>query len=247
MGTHQMKLVAGGAAITLAMVTTVVPAGAQADDALQRTVEQALRGERGMRGITVSTEGTQVTLAGSVETFWVKHEALRLTFEVRGVDTVVSEIEIPGGEDDQQLADDVGRAVQRYAYYTMWDYIRAVIDQGVVTLSGSVTPDRDKAGDIFERVAKLRGVQDVQSSIATLPTNSQDPRLRRTIARRLFASDHFARFSAMSNPPFRIIVANGTVTLIGYVQGEIERFAMAQIVGDTQGVLRIDNQLQTLR
>ena len=247
MGTHQMRLVAGGAAITLALVTTAVPGGAQPEDALQRAVEQTLRGEREMRGVTVSTEGNQVTLAGSVETFWVKHEALRRTFEVRGVGTVVSEIEIPGGEDDQRLADDVGRAVQRYANYTMWDYIRAVIDQGVVTLSGSVTPDRDKANDIFERVAKLRGVQDIQSSITTLPTNGQDPRLRQAIARRLFASDHFARFSTMSNPPFRIIVANSTVTLIGYVQGEIERITMEQIVSHTQGVLRVDNQLQTLR
>ena len=247
MGTHQVKLVAGGAAITLALVTTAVPGGAQPEDALQRAVEQVLRGEREMRGITVSTDGNQVTLAGGVETFWVKHEALRLTFEVRGVDTVVSEIEIPGGEDDQQLADDVVRAVQRYADYTMWDFIRAVIDQGVVTVSGSVTPDRDKAADIFERIAKLRGVQDVQSSIVTLPTNSQDPRLRQAIARRLFASDHFVRFSTMSNPPFRIIVANGTVTLIGYVQGEIERISMVQIVEHTRGVLRVDNQLQTLR
>ena len=246
MVTHQMRL-AGGAAITLALVTTAVPGGAQAGDALQRAVERALGGEGDMRRIEVSVEGNQVTLAGRVQTFWVKREALRLTLEVPDVDTVVSELEIPAGEDDQRLADDVGRAVQRYVNYTIWDYIEAVINQGVVTLSGWVTPDRDKAGEIFERVAKLRGVQDVQSSIETLPANRQDPLLRRTIARRLFASIHFARFGSMSNPPFRIIVDNGVVTLFGYVQSDAERIEMELIVGQTQGIVRVDSQLQTLR
>ena len=116
-----------------------------------------------------------------------------------------------------------------------------------VTLSGWVTPDRDKAGEIFERVAKLRGVQEVQSSIETLPANRQDPLLRRTIARRLFASVHFARFGSMSNPPFRIIVDNGVVTLFGYVQSDAERIEMELIVGQTQGIVRVDSQLQTLR
>ena len=163
------------------------------------------------------------------------------------MDTVVSELEIPGAEDDQRLADDVGRALQRYVHNTLWDYTGAVVNQGVVTLSGWVTPDRDKAGEIFERVAKLRGVQDVQSSIETLPANLQDARLRQSIASRLFASVHFSRFRSMSTPPFRVIVANGSVTLVGYVQGDAERISMELIVAQTQGVLRIDNQLETLR
>jgi len=42
-------------------------------------------------------------------------------------------------------------------------------------------------------------------------------------------------------------VRNSVVTLLGYVQGDIERLEMERIVGQTQGVLRTDNQLQTLR
>ena len=247
MGTHQMRLAVGGAATMLALVTSAVPGAAQQASALQHAVEQALRGEGEMRGITVVTEGHQVTLAGSVETFWIKREALRLTLEVPDVDTVVSELEIPRAEDDHRLAEDVGRALQRYVHNTIWDYIGAVVDQGVVTLSGWVTPDRDKAGEIFERVAKLEGVQDVQSAIEPLPAGREDSRLRQSLARRVFASVHFARFRAMSTPPFRIIVANGSVTLVGYVQGDVERIAMEQIVGQTQGVVRVDNQLEALR
>ena len=247
MVTYKTRLAAVGAAIALALITTAVPGAAQVGNALQRAVEQALLGNRDMRAIEVSVEGDQVTLAGRVATFWVKHEALRKTFDVPGVDTVVSELELPEGEADERLAEDVARAVQRYAHYTLWDYIGGVINAGVVTLSGSVTPDWDKADDLFERVAKLPGVQDVQSSIETLPTNQQDPRLRRAIASRLFASTHFERFRSMPNPPFHIIVHNGVVTLVGYVQGAAERIEMELIAGQTQGVLRVDSQLQTLR
>ena len=40
---------------------------------------------------------------------------------------------------------------------------------------------------------------------------------------------------------------NSNVTLVGYVQSEIERIEMERIVGQTQGVMRVENQLQTLR
>jgi osmotically-inducible protein OsmY len=36
------------------------------------------------------------------------------------------------------------------------------------------------------------------------------------------------------------------VTLVGYVQGEIELRAMEQIARQTHGVLRVDNQLKTI-
>ena len=51
----------------------------------------------------------------------------------------------------------------------------------------------------------------------------------------------------MTNPPFHIIVNNSVVTLVGYVQSRIEYIEMQRIVAQTQGVLRVDNQLQTIR
>ena len=110
-----------------------------------------------------------------------------------------------------------------------------------------MTPERDKASEIFERVAKIRGVQDVQSSIKTLPPSQSDQRLRSNIARRVFRSSHFQRVAGMLNPPFHIIVHNSVVTLVGYVQGEIEQRELVRIVTQTQGVLRVENQLLRVR
>ena len=223
-------------------------AGAQSAAAqLEQAVERELDRDRALRRLDVSVVGDEVTLTGRVRHFWDKNEALRRTFDVDGVGTVVSEIEVPVQEDQEALIEEVSRAIQRYPHYRIWDYIDGRIDAGVVRLTGRVTPERDKAGELFERIAKVRGVQDVQMNVTPLSPAQGDDRIRATIARQLGASDHFQRFVSMPNPPFHIIVNNSVVTLVGYVQSRIELLEMQRIVAQTQGVLRVDNQLQTVR
>lgn len=216
----------------------------QSGDEVRRAVAEALADDGALRRIDVSVEGADVTLAGAVDTLWVKLEALRRAGRVPGVGRIVSELDIPAAENDRRLADAVGRTIRDYPDHTIWDFIGAVIDDGVVALSGRVTPERDKAADIFERVAKLRGVQDIENGIRPLPASVQDDRLRRAIAGRLFRSPLFMRFGSMRSPPFRIIVENSTVTLLGFVPSDVERSYMAEIVADTPGVVRVVNQLQ---
>ncbi len=214
---------------------------------LEREVHESLRGEGDLRRIEVSVQGSEVTLSGRVPTFWAKDQAIKRALDVDGIETVASELEIPAVEDDSDLAEDVAKAVQRYPHYTIWDHITGRVDGGRVSLGGRVTPDGAKADEIFERVAKVRGVQDVQSDIMTLPPSQTDWDLRRAIARRVFSSLHFERFAGMSNPPFHIIVHNSIITLVGYVQGQIELLELQRIVAQTQGVLRVDNQLEKIR
>ena len=214
---------------------------------LEREVHESLRGEGDLRRIEVSVQGSEATLSGRVPTFWAKHQAIKRALDVDGIETVVSELEIPAVEDDSDLAEDVAKAVQRYPYYTLWDLVTGRVDGGRVSLGGRVTPERAKADEIFERVAKVRGVQDVQSDIMTLPPSQSDRNLRRAIARRVFSSIHFERFATMPNPPFHIIVHNSIITLVGYVQGQIELIELQRIVAQTDGVLRVENQLEKIR
>ena len=232
--------------VVCAFGASVIPGATQTTTRIEREVREELRGERDLRRLDVAVAGSEVTLTGEVETFWSKSEAVRRALEVDGVETVVSEIEIPPAESDEKLVEEVVKAMQRYPHYTLFDYLDGMINHGVVTLMGKVTPERDKAGELFERVAKIPGVQDVQNQIETITPSSGDRNLRRVIARQIFSSTHFERFSIQRNPPFHIIVQNSIVTLIGYVQGEIERRAMEQIVRHTPGVLRVINQLQTV-
>jgi osmotically-inducible protein OsmY len=233
--------------VVCAFGAPVLPQAAQTATQIEQEVRDALRGERVLRRLEVTVDGSEVTLTGEVETFWLKSEAIRKALDVDGIETLVSEIEIPPAESDEKLAEEVGKVMQRYPYYTMFDYLDGTINAGAVTLMGKVTPDKDKADDLFERVAKIPGVQDVENQIETLTPSSGDENLRLTIARSVFRSSHFQRFSSQANPPFHIIVENSVITLTGYVQGDIELHEMERIVRTTQGVLRVDNQLQTVQ
>ena len=219
------------------------PVGA-AQSAVQADVQEVFRGDSDLRTIEVSVNGTEVTLGGRVPTFWVKAQAIKKALAVAGVESVVSELDIPAREDDRELAQEVGRAVSRYPHYTLWDYVDGAVNQGVVTLIGSVTPDRNKAGELFERVAKIRGVQDVRSSIETQPASSFDADIRSAIGSRLFNSLDFKEYSTRSNPPFHIIVDHSVVRLVGEVRSAVERRRLEQLVGQVQGVLRVVNDLQ---
>ena len=232
--------------IVCAFGATAVPGTAQTATGIEREVRESLRDERDLRQLDVTVTGSEVTLTGEVDTFWAKSEAIRLALQVDGVDTVASEIVIATNESDDVLAGDVARVVQRYSHYTLFDLIEGDINQGVVTLTGKVTSEREKARELFELVAKVRGVQDVQMEIVTLTPSSEDDSLRLAIARQIFRSSHFEQFAGQPNPPFHIIVDKSVVTLVGWVQSDIERIAMEQIARGTRGVLRVVNQLQTM-
>ena len=227
------------------LLAEAAPAAAQPSERLER-VRDELRRERGLRRLEVAVNGSEVTLTGRLDSFWLKSEAIRRALEVDGVETVVSEITLPEGS-DRGIIDDVSRAVLNYPYYTVFDYLDGRVENGVVTLIGRVTSERDKRDEVFERVAKVRGVQDVQNQIVQMSPSTADNRLRNSLAQQIFNNIHFQRFASYKNPPFRILVDRSVVTLVGYVQGEIERREMETIARQTFGVLRVHNQLQTMQ
>ena len=227
---------------------TVTPVSAEqnASNKIQQEVEHALRGDDYER-VTVSVIGSEVTLSGRVSHLLAKNDAIRRALEIDGIETVASELQLPEEEEDTELAQEVGKAISRYPHFTIWDYVDGRINQGVVTLHGSVTPLRDKKRELYETIAKIRGVQDYVDEIEVQSSSSGDERLRRNIGRNLAMNEHFERTISMRNPPYHIIVNRSSVALVGYVQTQIEYREMERIVRMTQGVLKVDNQLQTLR
>ncbi len=213
---------------------------------LERAVQDSLKG-RDFNNIEVAVAGSEALLSGRVPHFWAKDQAIKRALRVDGIETVASELELPDAESDQDIAEAVAKEVQRYPHYTLWDDITARVQQGGVFLGGQVTPDRDKASELFERVAKIEGVQNVESTIESLSPSSNDRRIRDSISRQLRSNTHFERIVRMKNPPIHVIVNNGHVRLLGYVQGQIEMLELQRIVAQTQGVLRVVNEVQTLQ
>ena len=235
-----------GALLSLAFTLVLIPAAGVAQPSLQieREVRQALAGEREFREVEVSVAGSEATLRGRVPTMWVKAQAIESALGVEGVETVASELEIPRVETDEELAREVTERILTYRHYTMMDLVQGRVLDGVVTLTGSVTPDHDKAGDLFERIVKIRGVQDMEMRLHRQSVSRRDTDIRRTIASRVRGNEVLSRYNVQAQPPFHILVDNRTVRLVGFVASEVERRLLERIASQALDTVEVINDLQ---
>ena len=84
---------------------------------LEREIKDSLGG-RDLRRIEISVDGSEATLSGQAPHFWAKDQAIKRALDVDGVETVVSELELPEGENETDIAEDIAKSIQRYAHYT---------------------------------------------------------------------------------------------------------------------------------
>jgi hypothetical protein len=146
---------------------------------------------------------------------------------------------------DQQVLDDVASAILDHPYYGVFDSVGARADAGVVTLTGSVNQPWRK-DDLARLAAKVDGVREVRNEIRVQPVSFNDDRLRMDLYRRIYGNDTFARYATFPDPPIRIIVENGHVTLTGVVNSELERTLLTSIARGTLS-FGVDNQVQLER
>ncbi len=215
------------------------------DNALRQAVERRLGDEAGVAArVEVTVDNGEVTLAGVVATLWDKEWAIERARGTDGVHDVTSHLIIGRPENDKELGNAVGQAIVRYPYYTVFDYVDVTVDDGVVTLRGDVTARPDKPADLYERIAKVRGVQAIVDELEVLSPGIHDERLRQRIARALFGHPQFDRYLGLA-PRMSIIVRNGYVTLKGVVFDQADRILAESIARRTYGVVRVSNELET--
>ena len=144
---------------------------------------------------------------------------------------------------DGQVSGDIAAAVMHYSHFTVFDDIDAVVDNGVVTLTGKVTMPY-KSDDIERRVSKVDGVREVRNAITVLPVSSYDDQLRVKVARSIYGNPNFWYYGIGANPSIHIIVEHGRVTLKGVVNGEADR-RMAGLIAERFPALSVTNDLRT--
>lgn len=144
---------------------------------------------------------------------------------------------------DLQVFNDISNAVNRYAFFTIFDDVSAKVDNGVVTLTGKVTMPY-KRDEIGMRVAKVAGVRKVMNQITVLPVSGFDDDLRYRIARSIYGNSNFWNYAVMANPPIHIVVEHGRVTLTGVVQSAVDK-ALARSLATQFGVMSVKNDLKT--
>jgi hyperosmotically inducible protein len=146
-------------------------------------------------------------------------------------------------ESDKAVASAIEKQIQQYPFYTIYDDVEGLVQDGVVHLTGKVTMPY-KATDIAERVARVPGVREVDNKIQTLPVSAFDDELRARIARQIYGDPMFWNYAIQVNPPIHVIVENGRVTLTGAVGSEVERLKAEMVARTMPGVFNVENQLQ---
>jgi hyperosmotically inducible periplasmic protein len=128
-------------------------------------------------------------------------------------------------------------------YLNVFDDISFRVDGGTVTLFGEVTrPILRK--DAENVVKKLEGVAQVQNQIEVLPLSSFDDGIRLRTARAIYGYTPLQRYGMGTQPSIHIIVKNGNVTLMGFVNNDTDKQMAFIRANGVPGVFAVNNQLQ---
>lgn len=240
---RSMRFISGAAAT---LILAALPARAD-DAAIKAKVEARLEKSKVTRegDVRVSVENGTAVLDGGVTTLSARREAERQAKkEAKVVENRLRVV--PDERTDNEIVKDVRSAILRYPFYGVFDSVEVGVDDGVVTLAGSVyRPNRKQ--DIEGLVAEVRGVREIRNTIGVQPVSMFDDRLRSQLYRQIYGSEDFVQYANRANPPVRIVVDRGRVTLTGWVGSNVERalidsIARQTLAFDVKNQIKVDGE-----
>jgi len=222
------------------LITVPVLAG---DADLQKRVEDRLAkaGIEQRGDVRVSVKDGVVTLEGFTLTVDARRDAERAAGKVSK--RVESRLVVrPEPLPDTKVRKAVADAILREPRYGVFDSVGVAVENGAVVLQGSVREPWLKDA-LDRRVAEVDGVRDIRNEIRVAPSSIFDERLRAQLYWRIYGDDMFVRYSNWADPPIRIVVENGRVTLTGLVNSPVEQVQLGMIARGTLA-FRVDNQVE---
>jgi hyperosmotically inducible protein len=143
-------------------------------------------------------------------------------------------------------AEKVRKELVTLPYFSVFDNRSFRVDGSTVTLMGSVTRPtlKSSAENVTKRVA---GVETVVNEIEVLPLSPFDNSIRLRVARAVYGQTALNRYALGANPPIRIIVKNGNVTLEGIVNNAMDRNIANIAANGVSGVFNVTNNLRVER
>jgi hyperosmotically inducible protein len=144
--------------------------------------------------------------------------------------------------EENQLNTKVRQAINKLAYYGVFDNIGYSVNNGVVTLTGEVRtyPVHNSA---ISSVRGVPGVSSVVDNIEVLPLSPYDDSLRIRAYNAIFGFPALSRYALNSRSPIRILVKNGNITLSGVVNSELDRELVFNRVNQISGAFSVTNHL----
>ncbi|MBL8205489.1 MAG: BON domain-containing protein [Blastocatellia bacterium] len=150
----------------------------------------------------------------------------------------------PTATDEFKLVEKVRKELVTLPFFSVFDNFSFDYKDGIVTLNGQVTRPTLKS-DAERVVARVAGVEQVVNNIEVLPLSSFDDRIRLATYRAVYRQPGLDRLAFMANPPVRIIVKNGNVTLEGIVLNEGDRIRAFIAANGVPNVFSVTNNLRT--
>jgi osmotically-inducible protein OsmY len=216
------------------LAACTAPALAASDAQLARRIEERLlKAGFGQRAdVKVDVESGVARLTGFVLRWPDVREADRLARkDVKSVVNLLRVVpETPRA--DKDVRTDVERAVLRWERYGPFDAVGVEVRDGVVSLGGWVESPW-KRSQIEERLTRVDGIRDVINNLRVQGFSANDISLRSEVFTKIYADPLFERYANLMDPPVRVFVERGRVTLVGMVSSRLEQITVGHIARAT--------------
>jgi len=120
---------------------------------------------------------------------------------------------------EQWLTREVGHELNLLPWLTVFDNLQYQVNGSEVTLLGQVVNPVIK-DDAQTAVKGIEGVTKINNKIEVLPLSPVDAQIRRAEFHAIYGAPQLQRYGMGTMPSIHIIVENGHVTLLGYVDNE---------------------------
>ncbi len=142
----------------------------------------------------------------------------------------------------ERLIKEVRHQLVMLPWYSVFDNLTYQVEGDKVTLSGQVVLPTMKS-DAESAVKNIEGVASVVNNIEVLPVSPMDDQLRRALFRAIYGDSGLSRYAIQAVPPIHIIVKNGSVTLEGVVDNEMDKNLAGLRANQTANVFSVQNNL----
>jgi len=218
----------------LALVALLGATAWAGDADVQRRIEDRLAKEGLDRAtsIVVHVDDGVVHLTGLAVNLGDSREAEKAAR--REAKVVINEVRVvpERKRSDRAILHDVEGAILGYNRYGVFDAVGAEVDDGMVRLTGFVL-DNVRRSDLENRVARVEGVRDVHNDLRLQGGSPGDVQLRWQIYQRIYTDPMFERYASWTDPPVRVLVERGRVTLAGTVGSPVEQAMVGNIARDS--------------
>ena len=141
------------------------------------------------------------------------------------------------------LEKEVRRELIMLPWLGVFDNMSFQVQGDHVILTGQVTRPTLRS-DAEGVVRRLEGVEKVTNQIEVLPLSSFDDGIRRAAYYSIYGYGPLNRYAMGAQPPIRIIVKNGNITLQGVVANEMDANLAYMRARGVSGAFSVTNELR---